>query len=85
MLNISYIWYSHKFQHLAPSQVDEHQQVQIRKQDNITPKSHLEITQKHACISISDFDSKNGFLHLLKFMILVMIFDSDEFQSFVSL
>lgn len=45
VLNTSYIWQKHRFQHLTLSQMDERKQVHIRKQDNVTPKSHLEITQ----------------------------------------
>lgn len=45
VLNIGYIWQKHTFQHLTLSQMDEHEQVRIRKQDTIIPKSHLEIIQ----------------------------------------
>lgn len=45
VLNIGYIWQKQRFQHLTLSQMDEHKQVQVRKQGNIMPKPHPEIVQ----------------------------------------
>lgn len=65
VLNTGYIWQKHRFQHLTLSQMDEYKQVQIRKQDNIMPKSHSKSIQT-GTMEIVHIQKKN---HLSVFVI----------------
>lgn len=78
VLNTGYIWQKHRFQNLTLSQMDEHKQVQIRKQDNIMPMSHSESVQT-GTVKIVCIQQKNHLSVFIMSYFILILMDSQNF------
>lgn len=78
VLNTGYIWQKHRFQNLTLSQMDEHKQVQIRKQDNIMPMSHSESVQT-GTVKIVWIQQKNHLSVFIMSYFILILMDSQNF------
>lgn len=76
VLNTGYIWQKHRFQNLTLSQMDEHKQVQIRKQDNIMPMSESVQT---GTVKIVCIQQKNHLSVFIMSYFILILMDSQNF------